>query len=894
MSSHDISHEMPHGVSAHTADLYDRATSATASREPISDKGRRKRPAFLALHNEDRDNAYETARYVQTRKEKEQLRRSSPTVGEGFEFRAAPEMSRAMPVQPVDARNEHRVEGPADSVMGREDDAEDEHEDNDDDNYDAEDEDLEQHLDDPPAPPSSLELPLPSGPDRLDPITEEISPKPKRQKSSSSVRSQIIALPETARLRKQASGELARLQREQMPTPTPSLPSLRTFQGLNKAASEELLSRPRTSERNQKYTVSDTTQLAVRPRRGPSKRVSRDAGPHPNVPLPPTPLENHFGIAVSSLSRTPTPMSPNGAQPSEDAWPLTPEVCNMPPPPFSPTHSRAASQQEPSFPAQRSISPESVVTLRPSRSNTPQFSNSSAPYGPLPPTSTATTPRKGRSRSNTSATLSEDALYAAAFDDGASIAASSVAPSTMSAQWYRTPRERLGLGSRIRAEHVPWEQLDHQVAADDDERARSRKVQLFTIYPPRSPTSPLEAGAASAAAAAAQQGQAAAHAAHAAHLAQLAEMSQQQPPQYQPYPQHNHSSSHSNAQLLQLQQLQQAQLQAAQAAPRENVPPRSPLLTDKFLTGVRTLPEDPPRQVSAIPPPTPVPVPVPVPARTLSLRTLSRRNRRNASAEEDGETKKSSKKSEDGGGGGSRSTSGSRMGGRFPTLGELVTEYKSMAHRFYTAGSSSSRDDDRGRATPRRRPAAPAPGVFGGSSTMLDAAPPPTEARMRELQAALHRGESRDGGGGHPHHHYHRRNGSSAAAATTNGTTTPATATPKSDRHGRSQSTSNLSILLRSASRSARASRAASAAAAKAASAAARDAEIAASVPPSRAGSATPNGLLDAAAAAVQTPTPTPKRKERKTSFFRRRGDADEGVDGSAKKGWRARSRSGA
>jgi hypothetical protein len=880
MGSHE--HEMLQGVSAHTADLYDRATSATASREPISDKGRRKRPAFLALHNEDRDNAFETARYVQSWKEKEQLRRSSPTVGEGFEFRVAPEMARAMPVQPVDGRNglAHRAEGPPAEVQREEDEDAD---DDDDENYDAEDEDLEQHLDDPPAPPEgNLEPAATLAPDRLDPITEEISPKPKRQKSCSSVRSQIIALPETARLRKQASGELAR-QREQMPTPTPSMPSLRTFQGLSKAASEELLSRPRTSERNQKYTISDTTQLAIRPRRGPSKRVSRDAGPHPNIPLPPTPLENHFGIAVSSLSRTPTPLPPNGVlPPAEDAWPLTPEVCNMPPPPFSPTHSRAASQQEPSFPALRSISPESVVTLRPSRSNTPQFSNSSAPYGPLPPTSTTTssTPRKGRSRSNTSATLNEDALYAAAFDDGASIAASSVAPSTMSAQWYRTPRERLGLGSRIRAEHVPWEQLDRQVAADeDDERARSRKVQLFTIYPPRSPTSPMSPMDAAAAAAAAQQGPSAAHA---AQLAQLAEMAQQQPPQYQPYPQHNHSSSHSNQQLQQLQQLQQAQIAQQQVQPRDNsVPPRSPLLTDKFLTGVRTLPEDPPRQVSAAPPPPPTPVPLP--ARTLSLRTLSRRSRRGGSADDDGGGK-SSKKSDDGGGGGSRSTSGSRMGGRFPTLGELVTEYKSMAHRFYTAGSSSSRDD----APARRRPSAPTPGVFGGSSTMLDAAPPPSEARMRELHMALHRD--------------HRRHGSAAAAAavadgpppaTTNGTTTPATATPKSERHGRSQSTSNLSLLLRSASRSARASRAASAAA-KAAAKASRDAEDrggSASVPPSRAGSATPNGLLAAAAAA----TPTPKRKERKISFFRRRGDGDEGdVSGSAKKSRRARSRSGA
>jgi hypothetical protein len=109
ISNHEMPHEVPQGVSAHTVDLYDRATSATASREPISDKGRRKRPAFLALHNEDRDNAFETARYAQSRKEKEQLRRSSPTVGEGFEFRAAPEMARAMPVQPVGARNGHRT-----------------------------------------------------------------------------------------------------------------------------------------------------------------------------------------------------------------------------------------------------------------------------------------------------------------------------------------------------------------------------------------------------------------------------------------------------------------------------------------------------------------------------------------------------------------------------------------------------------------------------------------------------------------------------------------------------------------------------------------------------------------------------------------------------------------
>jgi hypothetical protein len=486
-----------------TADLYDRATSATASREPISDKGRRKRPAFLALHAEDLDNQFELARYQQSRKEREHLRKSSPTVGENFTFleagsdlidRQAPEQTGRPTRQPTlqngtmsTGRGQLRPNGRLSPDEDEDDDYDDGGDDNDDDDGE---EALEQHLEDPPIPPppniehAGLSA---STIDRLSSITEE-SPQPKKQKSSSSVRSQIIALPETARLRKQASGEQVRQGSDT--TTAPSRPTAKAIHNPMRIPSHEVLTRRRQSDLTHRYQSSDPTTIAFRNRRTPSRSASQDARPHPTIPLPPPPVDQYGAVILpKSTSRPMSPASISSTilsptlitSPGEESWPLSHETSQHPQ--LNVNHSRTTSE-DPSFPALRSLSPDSI-TPRPSRSGTPLFSNT--PY--------SATPRRGRSRSNTA--LGQDESPYEQFNDAASIAASSVAPSTMSAQWYRTPRERLGLGGRIstRGEAAPWEQGGD---VGDDEllqyeevqqpQQRSRKVQLFTIYPPKDPT----------------------------------------------------------------------------------------------------------------------------------------------------------------------------------------------------------------------------------------------------------------------------------------------------------------------------------------------------------------------------------------------------------------------
>jgi hypothetical protein len=530
-SSMSKQHDLSQGVSPMTADLYDRATSATASRDPVSDKARRKRPAFLALNTDDLDNQSEAARYQQSRKDREHLRRSSPTVGENLTLPegASDTLARPLPNQNPQAAHQPSVQngtmsgsqnaGKSNGTYS-----------SDEEDYDEDDEDiLEQHLEDPPIPPpENLDHPATSQSalDRLSSITEE-APQPKRQKSTSSVRSQIIALPETARLRKQASGEHVR---QASPTTTaPSVPSIKPTSG--RGASQEPIRR-RQSDLANRYQSSEQSNLAFRTRQKPSRSASQDGRPHPTIPLPAPPQEAQYARAVSPTHGTrpisPTlstgvrsPTSPPG--PGEETWPLTPDMVQYM------QHSRTISE-DPSFPALRSLSPDSI-TPRPSRSGTPLFSNT--PY--------SNTPYRSRSRSNTAMGLQDDPS-SEHFNDAASIAASSIAPSLMSAQWFSTPRDRLGLGGRItnRAEAAPWEPGGD---VDDDDGPqyyydgthqkqpqRSRKVQLFSIYPPKDPSSAINGTA-------------------------------------------------------------------------PELPPRSPLLTDQFLTGVRGLPDDlSPRQQQALHP----------------------------------------------------------------------------------------------------------------------------------------------------------------------------------------------------------------------------------------------------------------------------------------------------
>jgi hypothetical protein len=514
------------GVSRMTADLYDRVTTATASREPVSHKGR-KRPAFLALRAEDLDNQSELARYQQSRKDREHLRKSSPTVGENFTFldatseivdRPMPDPPRRATLQPtlqngtmasgqgsLRSNIQQRVEDEQEEDEDEEDDEEDEENDenHNDAEEDEEDDTLEEHLDDPPVPPPVNEeqpVSATSAIDRLSSITEE-SPQPRKKKSSSSVRSQIIALPETARLRKQASGELVR--HESSTTNAPSLPTMKALNPARMPPSHELMKNRRQSDFTHRYQNSDPSALAFRSRRTPSRSTSQDARPHPTIPLPPPPAEDDYGVAVSPTSGS-RPMSPSSVSTTilsptttgpEESWPLTPEMTSHP---QSTVHHSRTVSEDPSFPALRSFSPDD--TPRASRSNTPLYSNT--PY--------SSTPHRARSRSNTN--LLDETSYEQ-FNDAASVTASSIAPSTMSAQWYRTPRERLGLGGRIstRTEQAPWEQDGEMVEEEpqpqyDDfshlhpqhqqpqpqqqQQSRPRKIQLFTIYPPKSPSAP--------------------------------------------------------------------------------------------------------------------------------------------------------------------------------------------------------------------------------------------------------------------------------------------------------------------------------------------------------------------------------------------------------------------
>jgi hypothetical protein len=609
------------GVSATTADLYDRAASATASRDPISDRSRKKRPVFTPLNMDD-DNLPESTRLV-PHKGREHLRKSSPTVGENFHYVEGKDPGNAI-VLPEPVEEEPEEEDEEEEEEEEEEDEDDEEEDEDED-----DEEMEEHLEDPPVPPPGM-------PERLDPITEESSPKPKKQKSTSSVRSQIINLPETARLRKQASGELTpQQQRNMMTSPTPNVPPLKGNPG-NQTTNKDLLALRRASESNHRHQNSDPSALAMRYRgQQPSQNgrtSAQDMRPHQIIPLPYVSTASTFVNTpnMSSAPMSPSLLSPTYPGPSQDeAWPLTPD---MPTSPMGfPPHSRAMSQD--AYQSQmRPMSPADDPTPRPSRANTPQFSN---------------TPHRGRSRSNTAATLTDDQAYHQ-MDDAASIAGS-VAPSMMSAQWFRTPRERLGLGSRIRAEPVAWEQFDHSDEANEHPTQpvhrhtlsnqslrgsniaataqRSRKVQLFTIYPPKSP-----------------------------------------PPMALPEP-----------------------------------PPRSPLLTENFLQDIGGLIEPSANSMARMSMDTARPNPQSnanqqAPSRTLSFRGLTKRGERSRDNKDE--------KDREGRTSGAATPSGSTSGNkkkesRFPTLRELATEYKSLANKWHTSGEDDDdhHDDRRSRSS---------------------------------------------------------------------------------------------------------------------------------------------------------------------------------------------------
>jgi hypothetical protein len=658
------------------ADLYDGATQATTNnKKTYSENSRRKRPAFLALQPEQFESTVE-GRHIHTRRDKDQLRKSSPTVGDQFTFvPGAPPPEDAPPHPKVsskglslggpleqaspmpDALPSEPPHGPLPKPPSR----------------------SPSRSRSPPKPPSKpasraasraedsrtpsrAELSRPtynesstatsstekqesllneqlaqsiteldeenrtshtSSPQEGEPFSSPQSsevpeipeiPQPRKQKSSSSVRSQIMTLPETARLRKQASAELMlrkqpsaellAIRRADASIPALPIPTNGHVRGnaFGKQGSHTSLQTsmqnapPRTSsleglsERNRKRSATDLAHkassdvaavpLPLRPRRSISRSAS-DAHRPTNLRMRKQSSHDR-DLRQPPISTTVliSPSQPPTSAESE-SWPLTPEIGSHPDH-FHPhpgnlqvdrtdyeelAHSRNTSGA--SFTQPRLLSPE----------HTPRASRTSTPH--------SGTPRK--SRSNILLTLAPEAADRELAEDAISVSGS-VAPSIMSAQWYRPPRERLGLGTRMsRTEILPWElggPEEEGPPVPPKPKTPPLKSKKFSMFPGRVPSRTKEG--------------------------------------YRP-----------------------------------DSPPRSPLLTDKFLVDVKdSLPESPRSRGGASEQPD---------RPDTSLKS------RDGATTPDWSRKRQKKEKKE------------KKERAFPSLGELVSEYKGMTSTWYTS-----------------------------------------------------------------------------------------------------------------------------------------------------------------------------------------------------------------
>jgi hypothetical protein len=707
-------------LSAVTADLYDGATHTTSSRKPISDTGRRKRPAFLALQPEESNNVVE-GRDVHTKRNKDQLRKSSPTVGENFTFvpgeppledlpppppkdmilskksnKDKERLNRERPPSPtlppgplyseppnvplpkppsrspsrsrspgppkipsrapsrtdgaragsragsrsgyldrrtVSALTSHQVtlleEQPENQSIPEVDEIVEPQEEATYEEYSE----AENGQSQPPTPPEDES-----------PISQPPSaglPQPRKQKSSSSVRSQIIALPETARLRKEASAEALRKQpsaerlysRAQVEEPVPALPMTGVVgyvrgnafgrQGSHFSYQPFRSPPPRSSsieglsEQNRKRSATDLgneTQvysLSLRPKRGISRSAS-DARRPPNLrfPAPQQADEGSRHSPVSAALGSPLSQEPTSA--NSETWPLTPETGHT----SDYNHGRNYSAQHSiqylqpgdhsrNTSSERSFAPSSSTSRTLSPDQTPRASRSNTPY--------SGTPRAGRSRTNTLMTIASEAGEREMIDDGMSTAGS-VAPSVMSAQWFRTPRERLGLGTRMsRADALPWESgafeesgppvpPKTQAPPSKTSRMGSGVANMFSVFPPRAPS----------------------------------RMKDEE--------RFNES------------------------------PPRSPLLTQSFLSDVQTtLPKD--RGAKN--------------AEEAPRPSTSMKSSRDGAITPDWARKKSKKDKAE------NEKEKKKKDSRFPTLGDMVKEYKNMGNSWYTSAYAQAAEEQR-------------------------------------------------------------------------------------------------------------------------------------------------------------------------------------------------------
>ncbi|KAE9985767.1 hypothetical protein EG327_004588 [Venturia inaequalis] len=739
-----------------TADFHDGAAHTTSSRKPATEAARRKRPVFLTLQPEESNYTAVEGRDVHTKRKKDQLRRSSPTVGQHFKFvPGEPPLSGLPPPPP--SKDDHTTKTPGEEMC-------------------------ELHEEQTPSPNVPLEplsappiAPLPQPPSRSpsrsrspfeapkiparapsrttgvgsrqgyidrpsvsapilqhdilleenieqqrDPQRDEaVVPQeeptfvqetseaengqshpatppadessishpphssilgPRKHISSSSMRSLIIGLADTARLRKDANAEALRNQPSversytspEVDKTVPALPMTEVsgfVRGNAFGQQSHMSPPPRTSsieglsERHRKQSVTDLrkdNQIYALPLRADRDmgRSTSDARRLQHLRFPaPQRLDdvNRLSPPLSATASTPSisfesPLSQNATSANSDSWPLTPEGGHTSEYNYSRNytsqhmkqyiqpggdHSRNTSSERslpPSASTGQTLSP--VQPRRTSRSN-PSYS---------------LTPRTGRSRNNTLMTINSEAGPGETVDDGMSTAGS-MAPSVMSAQWFRTPQERLGLGTKVsRAEALPWEDLDvlyegagppmppkSKTTPVKVSRMGNGVANMFSVFPPRAPSRMLE----------------------------------------------------KDERL-------------------NDSPPRSPLLTQSFLSDVETtLPADRPTQVHIIDDP---------PQTSTSMKSREGastpdwlRTRSIPSIKEQKEEKKKKKKENS----------------RFPTLGDMVKEYKAMTAIRYTSTYAEAAEEQRIEKEIRE---ARRPGTSSTTSTRLG---PTTSLDMR-------------------------------------------------------------------------------------------------------------------------------------------------------------------
>lgn len=240
--------------------------------------------------------------------------------------------------------------------------------------------------------------------------------------------------------------------------------------------------------RSQQINGNHPPPLSLRPRRSAS-----DAQRQQNLifPMPPQREEDESLTPEEQLTSPEMPVSTNS-----DSWPLSPGTVRPASPAATQNSGHELSRQDAlgqlspdivqhnGYPHSRNMSQASsgsqVTTRTYDLINTPRQSRSGTPsYGTATIYTSISTPRTTRSSgAGTMTTMRSD-------ETGSTTG--SVAPSVLSAQWYRNPRERQGLGPRI--SHHATEPLPWELGAEDGELEHLHqtgdrpKRPVFTVFP---------------------------------------------------------------------------------------------------------------------------------------------------------------------------------------------------------------------------------------------------------------------------------------------------------------------------------------------------------------------------------------------------------------------------